>query len=90
MYDKMKAIVKGTTCEGIPFTEELEFELLPPAEGKSYYGTGYYMRVKMSLGRPQLEDVRYARTTNIEILADSFIKSWYGSNAEKVQKEFII
>lgn len=87
-YGKLHATVKGFTCEGKPFTEELDFQLIPPANGECYYGTGCYMRIKMSLGRPQLEDVRYAKTTDIEILADRFIQGWYGPNARDVWMEF--
>lgn len=86
-YDTMFANVTGTTCDGEPFTEECKFHLIPPA-GKSYYGTGYYMRVEMSLSGKQLEDVRYAKTTDIEILADRFIKGWYGDNAKEIVKSF--
>ena len=87
-YDKLHATVKGFTCEGEPFTEELDFQLIPPAHGECYYGTGLYMRVKMSISGPQLVDVRYARTSDIEILADRFIQDWYGPNARDVWMEF--
>lgn len=30
-YNTMKATIKGATCEGIPFFEELLFTLIPPA-----------------------------------------------------------
>lgn len=39
-------------------------------------------------GAPQLEDVRYAKTTDIEILVDRWIAGWYGKNAEDVWKQF--
>ena len=82
--DTIFATVKGTTCDGDPFEEQLEFHLIPPADGEPHYGTGCYMRVKMSLSGVQLEDVRYAKTTDIEILANRFIKGWYGENAKEV------
>ena len=87
-YDKLHATVKGFTCEGEPFTEELDFQLIPPENGYFFYGTGYYMRVTMSLSGVQYEDVRYAKTTDIEILADRFIQGWYGPNARDVWMEF--
>lgn len=87
-YTKMYATVSGKTCEGEDFTEDLTFTLLPPAKGESHYGTGYHMRVDMSISRHQLLDVRYERTTDIEILADRFIKNWYGKNAQDVRKWF--
>lgn len=88
MRDKMFATVKGTTSDGDPFEEELKFSLIPPRDGEAHYGTGCYMRVEMSNSGPQFEDVRYARTTDIEILADRFIKGWYGTNAKEVIKSF--
>lgn len=91
MYNKMFATVKGTDCTNQKFEEEIEFLLLPP-NNEFHYGTGYYMRVK-SLKSPyhkwsELVDVRYTRTTDIEILADLFIKQYYGANAEEVIKTF--
>lgn len=83
---KLFATVSGKTCEGEDFTEGLTFTLIPPAEGSEYYGTGYYMRVDVSTGRHHYIDVRYERTTDIEKLADGFIKGWYGKNAQEVKK----
>ena len=87
-YEKMFATVSGKTCDGEDFTEELEFKMLPPEAGSRHYGTGYYMAVDMSLSGKQLLDVRYERTTDIEKLADLFIRSWYGDNARSVSKKF--
>lgn len=87
-YDKLNAVVSGKTCEGKDFTEELTFKMLPPKEGEAHYGTGYYMRVEMSISGPQLLDVRYERTTDVEILADRFIRNWYGDNAREITKTF--
>ena len=83
MNKKLYATVKGTTCDNEPFAEDLEFTMLPPSDS-NHYGTGYYMRVKMSLSGPQLEDVRYAGTTDIKELANRFIRGWYGSNAHEI------
>ena len=88
IYNKMNATVTGTTCDDEDFTEELQFELIPPNENESHYGTGYYMTVKMSLSGKQIIDVRYERTTDIEILADRFIENWYGKNAKEIIKSF--
>ena len=87
-YDKLNAVVSGKTCEGKGFTEELTFKMLPPKEGEAHYGTGYYMTVDMSLSGRQLLDVRYERTTDVEILADRFIRNWYGDNAREITKTF--
>lgn len=81
----MKATVSGTTCEGVPFTEALEFTMVPPSDN-NHYGTGYYMTVKTPF-QTHLIDVRYERTTDIEILADRWIEGWYGKNAQEVVKE---
>ena len=85
-YNTMNATVKGTTCEGEPFTESLTLTLVPPTDNK-HYGTGYYMTVKTST-QTLLIDVRYERTTDIEILADRWIKSYYGENAQDIIKQF--
>lgn len=85
-YNTMKATVSGTTCEGQPFTEELLFTMIPP-ENSNHYGTGYYMTVKTST-QTHLIDVRYERTTDVEILADRWIENWYGKNAQEVIKQF--
>lgn len=81
----MKATVSGTTCEGKPFTEPLVFTMVPPSDS-NHYGTGYYMTVKTP-AQTHLIDVRYERTTDVEILADRWIKNWYGKNAQEVIKE---
>lgn len=82
----MSATVKGVTCEGEPFIENLEFTLIPPSD-THHYGTGYYMTVKSS-GNTHLVDVRYERTTDIEILADRWMQGWYGKNAHEISKQF--
>lgn len=85
-YNTMKATVKGTTCEGVPFSEELLFTLVPPANG-NHYGTGYYMTVKTA-AHTYLVDVRYERAVDVEILADRWIENHYGKNARDVIKQF--
>lgn len=85
-YNKMKAIVSGTNCEGEEFTVTCEFEMIPPTDS-NHYGTGYYMMVKMP-GDKHYVDVRYERTTDIEVLADRWIKNWFGKNAKEVFKVF--
>ena len=94
-YTKMRATVKGTTCEGEPFVDEVKFTLIPPKEDEMHYGTGCYMRVETESNietfvskNVQLYDVRYERTTDIEILADRIMESWYGKNAEEIVKQF--
>lgn len=86
-YKTMKATVSGTTCDNEPFTEEVVFTMIPPSD-PNHYGTGYYMSVKMPYKKDYV-DVRYERTTDVEILADRWIKNWYGKNAHKVIKEFV-
>lgn len=86
-HNTMKAIITGTNCEDEPFEEILFFEMVPPKEGEPHYGTGYYMTVRTPYQK-HLIDVRYEHTTDIEILADRWIKNWYGNNAHKVVKQF--
>ena len=87
-YFKLKATVSGVTCDGENFVEEILFEMLPP-KNSNCYGTGYYMSVKMK-GQSLYIDVRYEKTTDVEILADRWIKSYFGNNAKEVTKEFVI
>ena len=95
MFKEMTATVEGIqehSEDKRPFKEELTFILLPPKDS-NHYGTGYYMRVivKDSDGKTEnkhLVDVRYERTTDVEILADRWIKNWYGNNAKSVSKCF--
>lgn len=90
-YLNMRATVYGHDCSGKEFTDSLEFTLLPPADDQ-HYGTGYYMRVAQSnpnFNNQHLVDVRYERTTDVEILADRWIENYYGKNAEDVRKEFL-
>jgi len=91
-YNEMKATVNGTTCDGRKFTEELTFTLIPPKDN-NHYGTGYYMNVKQETKdypRQMVDwvDVRYERTTDVEILASRWIEGHYGKNAEEVTKWF--
>lgn len=86
-YNTMKATIDGITGEGVHFSEELVFTLVPPKKTRGYYGNGYYMSVKMPAQTLWI-DVRYERTTDIEILADRWIKKYYGKNAQNVTKQF--
>ena len=86
MKTTMKAIVSGTTCEGEAFTVTCDFTMIPPKDS-NHYGTGYYMMVLLP-GDKHYVDVRYERTTDIEILADRWIQNFFGKNAKEVIKEF--
>lgn len=86
-HNTMKAIVSGTTCEGEAFNVTCEFTMIPPAENEAHYGTGYYMMVKLP-GDKHLVDVRYERTTDIEVLADRWMQNWFGKNMKRVVKVF--
>lgn len=86
-YDKMSATISGTTVDGEAFTETVEFTLFPPKDGTAYYGTGYTMQAKKP-NYTDTVDVRYEKTTDIEILADRWIKNVYGNNTKDVIKQF--
>ena len=87
----LTVIVKGTTCDNEPFVANVQFTMIPPKDGEAHYGTGYYMAVEessdVSPKHKEYVDVRYERTTDIEILADKWIKNWYGKNAKEVIKK---
>ena len=78
----LKAIIKGTTCQGKPFEEEVTFTLILP-KNDDHYGTGCYMKANGDHW-DQYIDVRYEKTKDIEELAKRFIKGYYGKNAEEV------
>ena len=80
----LKVTVSGMNHELKPFTVICEFELIPPTDS-NHYGTGYYMIAKVN-GERHLIDVRYERTTDIEILADRWIKNYFGKNAHEIIK----
>ena len=84
-YNTMNATVKGTTCEAKPLPKVSHLPSFP--HDNKHYGTGYYMTVKTST-QTLLIDVRYERTTDIEILADRWIKGYYGENAQDIIKQF--
>lgn len=86
-YNTMKATVSGFNCENEAFSVTVEFTMIPPAENEPHYGTGYYMMAKMP-GDKHYVDVRYERTTDIEVLADRWIQNYFGKNAREVIKEF--
>ena len=88
MHDKMNAIIKGHDCQGKEFESNLEFKIIRPKDDEPHYGTGCYMTVEhLSSDDPaptEYVDVRYEKTTNIRILAERWIKNYYGKNAEEV------
>lgn len=86
MKKTMKTTISGFTCSNEPFSLTCEFEMIPP-ENSNHYGTGYYMMVKMP-GDKYYVDVRYERTTDIEVLADRWIQNYFGKNAREVVKQF--
>lgn len=92
MTKRMKAAISGVTNSGRAFTVNVMFELFPPTE-KSYYGTGCYMGVEMYDAEMQFVndfsvDVRHEGTTDIDKLADAWIKGYFGENAQKVVKSY--
>ena len=86
MENKILMKISGTTCEGEPFKVVAEFTLIPPKEGEPHYGTGCYMTVKLP-GDKHLVDVRYEKTTDLEVLANRWIQGYFGKNAHKVTRQ---
>ena len=62
------------------FEHEAEFTLYPPVDGEYYYGTGCYMGVDFANGNHEYIDVRYAGTKEMKVLAERFIKDYFGEN----------
>lgn len=73
-----------------PCVTEWLITAIPPKEGFSYYGTGYYLSavpIKED-GTPDHDasvywDMRYAATTNIYKMADYWIRDYYGGTVTR-------
>lgn len=76
--------VRGHTFYGMPFTEELEFILLPPDEKLPHYGTGVYVYVKRAIGAGENYDMRYCGTSEITELAKIIINEIFGDRVERI------
>lgn len=85
MLRDLKVVVIGKDNDGKMFSEMLKFHLTPPMKGEDYYGNGYMMSIKTK-HRMDYMDVRYQRTTDIEILAERWVEAVYGENAEMLVK----
>lgn len=71
-------------------TTEWIITAIPPKKGTDYYGTGYYiMAVPLKKnGRPDQDaairwDMRYAETTDIQVMADYWVRDYYGGTYTK-------
>lgn len=85
MLRDLKVVIMGKDNDGKMFSDMLDFHLMPPRKEEDYYGNGYMMSIK-SKRRVDYMDVRYQRTTDIEILAERWIEAVYGENAEVLVK----
>lgn len=83
MKKQVNAIVKGRTERGKQFMVNIEFEIIKPKKGDSYYGNGCYMIVNVGENE-YIIDTRYAGTNDVKELAIRWIKGWYGDNAKEV------
>ncbi len=69
---------------------------IPPKEGTQYNGTGYYLSavpVKRN-GKPDEDaaihwDMRYAETTDIQTMADYWVRDYYGGPYTKKVKYYV-
>ena len=87
MKTTAKYLVKGHSNFGEEFEIELTFTMYKVKEND--YGTGYYILMEGAATENyppfrQSYDVRYQRTTDIDVLADRVIETYYGENAEEV------
>lgn len=64
----------------------LRFELFYPRKDTAYYGTGCYMCVSGPSDFEDYVDVRYAGTTDLQKLSESWLSFHYGE-AYKERKE---
>ena len=75
----------GKDNDGKMFSETLDFHLIQLKKDGDYYDNGYMMSIK-SKRRMDYMDVRYQRTTDIEVLAERWINAVYGEYAEVLVK----
>ena len=85
MENTISAIVKGeyqypNMAKPKQFEQTIKFEMCPPNPNEPHYGTGYYMLVVFPDNNEHVIDVRYAKTTDVKTLAESFIKDYWGKN----------
>ena len=85
MLRDLKVVVMGKDNDGKMFSEMLDFHLMPPKKGEDYYGNGYMMSIKTKRHVDYM-DVRYQRTTDIEVLAERWVEAVYGENADVLVK----
>lgn len=69
---------------------------IPPKEGTEYYGTGYYLTAVpfKKDGTPDEEaavhwDMRYEETTDIQVMADYWVRDYYGGTYTKTTKYYV-
>ena len=77
-------------------TTEWVITAIPPKEGTQYYGTGYYITAVplKKNGTPDEEasvywDMRYAETTDIDTMADYWVRDYYGGTYTKKVKYYV-
>lgn len=83
----LQAIISGVVQwdNNRPFESRVKFTLIPPEDGESHYGTGYYMHMEVvgEKGTDRHFDVRYLRTTDIHKLAKIVAEEVYGDNMKQ-------
>ena len=69
---------------------------IPPKEGTQYNGTGYYLNAVplKKNGKPDEDaaihwDMRYAETTDIQVMADYWVRDYYGGSYTKKVKYYV-
>lgn len=87
--EEMNVIVRGVSWKKNDFETALKFILIPPTEGSQYYGTGCYMLVENASTGIEVDyvDVRYTRTHDIRVLAERWVKWYYGKNLREIIME---
>ena len=69
---------------------------IPPKKGTKYYGTGYYLSAVplKKNGTPDEDaaihwDMRYAATKDIQVMADYWVRDYYGGSYTKKVKYYV-
>ena len=82
--EKALAVVVNGVSMGKAFTEEIKFEL--EASEAFKYGNGLMLIVhRPKWGETEAVDVRYSKTKDIKVLADTWLKNFFGENLKSYE-----
>ena len=82
--EKALVVVVNGVSMGKAFAEEIKFEL--EASEAFKYGNGLMLIVnRPKWGETEAVDVRYSKTKDIKVLADTWLKNFFGENLKSYE-----